>query len=143
MSPSKEFSLRIPRVNLPEEEKKQLNFSSSSSSSSSSAEEIKKEKPKPKSQRKKRTTKSIEKVEQTPNEDEKKSSDTKDTNDRTQFRIDHLKKLLRLSGIRQVMKKSELEPFSSNKAKIAYLKSLFDTAGFTGEIFASSIDLHH
>ena len=136
-SPSKEFSLRIPRVNLPEEEKKQLN---SSSSSSSSLTEEAKEEPKPKTKRKRRTTKSIEKP---PNEDDKKSSEKKDTNDRAQSRIDHLKKLLRLSGIRLIMKKSELEQFSSNKAKIDYLKSMFDTAGFTGWLFASLIDLHH
>lgn len=127
MSPSKEFSLRIPRVNLVEEGKKELN-----SSSSSLAEEAKEE-PKPKTKRKRRTTKSIEKPSEQPsNEDNKKSSEKKDTNDRAQSRIDHLKKLLRLSGIRLIMKKSELEQFSSNKAKIDYLKSLFDTAGFTG-----------
>jgi hypothetical protein len=46
-----------------------------------------------------------------------------------------LKKLLRISGIRLMMKKSELDQFSSNKAKIDYLKSLFQAADFTGLIF--------
>lgn len=78
------------------------------------------------------TSKSDEKLEATPDEDTKKISQKKDADDRGQLRVDHLKKLLRLSGIRPIMKKSELEPYSSNKAKIKYLKSLFDAAGFTG-----------
>ena len=67
----------------------------------------------------------------------KKLHQKKDKNDQEQSRIEHFKKLLRISGIRIIMKKSELDQFSSNKAKIDYLKSLFQTAGFTGLIFLS------
>ena len=151
-SPSKEFSLRIPRINLPEEEKKkqqQQQRISSSSSSSLNEEPEAEEEEKPTVKKKRRSTKSKKKPEQSPKSDEKpeptpdentkKLSQKKDANDRAQSRIDHLKKLLRLSGIRAVMKKSELEPFSSNKAKINYLQSLFQSAGFTGLIFVFRI----
>jgi len=116
---SKEFSLRIPRVNLPDEENKRLN---SSSSSSSSNDESKQEKLKLKRKKK------IKKDEQTIDNTKKSLQKT----DQAQIRIEHLKKLLRISGIRLIMKKTELDQFTSKKAKIDYLKSLFDTAGFTG-----------
>ncbi|CAF3550901.1 unnamed protein product [Adineta steineri] len=66
--------------------------------------------------------------------DKKKPSQKKDKNDQGQSRIEHLKKLLRISGIRLIIKKTELEELKSHKAKINYLKSLFDTAGYTGSL---------
>jgi hypothetical protein len=128
-SPSKEFSLRIPRVNLPEEETQRLN----SSSSSSSNEGSKQEKPKIK---KKRRSKKLEHEQTTTDEPKKISPKKKDKNDQAQSRIEHFKKLLRISGIRFIIKNAELDQFASNKAKINYLKSLFQTAGFTGLIFS-------
>jgi hypothetical protein len=126
-SPSKEFSLRIPRVNLPEEETQRLN----SSSSSSSNEGSKQEKPKIK---KKRRSKKLEHEQTTTDEPKKISPKKKDKNDQAQSRIEHFKKLLRISGIRFIIKNAELDQFASNKAKINYLKSLFQTAGFTGNL---------
>ncbi|CAF4133596.1 unnamed protein product, partial [Rotaria magnacalcarata] len=41
---------------------------------------------------------------------------------------------LRISGIRLIIKRTELDQFKSNKAKIDYLKSLFDKGGFTGSL---------
>jgi len=154
---SKEFSLRIPRVNFPAEENKRL---SKRSSSSSDDDRPKQEKPKPKKKRrskketapketiKKRSSKKKDKDEQAVNDikqssDEKeqattttenteKSSKKKDNDDKAQSRIEHLKKLLRISGVRLMIKKTELDELPSTKAKINYLKSLFDAAGFTG-----------
>jgi len=156
---SKEFSLRIPRVNFPAEENKRL---SKRSSSSSDDDRPKQEKPKPKKKRrskketapketiKKRSSKKKDKDEQAVNdikqssdekeqdeqaittENTKKSSKKKDEDDKAQSRIEHLKKLLRISGVRLMIKKTELDELPSTKAKINYLKSLFDAAGFTG-----------
>ncbi|CAF1084767.1 unnamed protein product [Rotaria sp. Silwood1] len=70
----------------------------------------------------------------TTNDDTKKSSQRKSKSDQAQARIEHLKKLLRISGIRFIIKKNELDEFRSNKAKIDYLKSLFDKAGYTGNL---------
>jgi hypothetical protein len=122
-------------VNLPAEEKKRLN------SSSSSNDESKPEKPKLKKKRRSKkdttdtTKKSLEK-EDTAEQDDTKKSIQKNP---AQSRIEHLKKLLRISGIRLIIKKTELDELSSNKAKIDYLKSFFDTAGFTGEISQQSV----
>jgi hypothetical protein len=122
-------------VNLPAEEKKRLN------SSTSSNDESKPEKPKLKKKRRSKkdttdtTKKSLEK-EDTAEQDDTKKPIQKNP---AQSRIEHLKKLLRISGIRLLIKKTELDELSSNKAKIDYLKSFFDTAGFTGEISQQSV----
>ncbi|CAF4723233.1 unnamed protein product, partial [Rotaria magnacalcarata] len=63
--------------------------------------------------------------------DTKKPVQTKSKDDLAQTRIEHFKKLLRISGIRLIIKRTELDQFKSNKAKIDYLKSLFDKGGFT------------
>ncbi|CAF2787198.1 unnamed protein product [Rotaria sp. Silwood2] len=143
---SKEFSLRIPRVDLSDEENKQV---SKRSSSVSSDDESKQEKIKPKKKRKSKkeitATKTVDtmknsspnqdKDEQTTtNDDTKKSSQKKSQGDHAQLRIERLKKLLRISGIRLIIKKTELDELRSNKAKINYLKSLFNKAGFTGSL---------
>jgi hypothetical protein len=134
---SKEFSLRIPRVNLPAEENKRLNTSSSSLSN----DEAKKQKTKPKKKRRSKKEKvpidatqkdNDEQTTATTTEEPKKSIQKKDKTDQEQSRIDHLKKLLRISGIRLMIKKTELDELASHKAKINYLKSFFDNAGFTG-----------
>jgi hypothetical protein len=52
--------------------------------------------------------------------------------------IEHLKKLLRISGVQLIIKKSEFDELSSDKAKINYFKSLFDAARFTGCIIVSN-----
>ena len=67
-------------------------------------------------------------------ETSKKTSKKKENSDPLQARIENLKKLLRTSGIRLMIKKTELEELPSDKARIKYLKSLFDTAGFTGSL---------
>jgi hypothetical protein len=61
----------------------------------------------------------IKKDEQTTDNTKKSLQKT----DQAQTRIEHLKKLLRISGIRLIMKKTELDQFTSKKA---------NTAGFTG-----------
>jgi hypothetical protein len=71
-------------------------------------------------------------VEQPTTDETKKPTQKKDKSDQEQSRIEHLKKLLRISGIRHSIKKTELDELSSNRKKINYLKSIFDTAGFTG-----------
>jgi len=126
---SKEFSLRIPRVNLPDEENKRLNSSSSSNDESKQEKPKLKKKKKGKKQTMDTNNKSLEKQDEQTIDDTKKSSQKKD---KAQARIEHFKKLLRISGIRPFMKKTELDKLTSNKAKIDYLKSFFDTAGFTG-----------
>ncbi|CAF0802878.1 unnamed protein product [Rotaria sordida] len=138
---SKVFSLRIPRVNLSDEKNKR-------SSSVSSDDETKQEKIKPKKKRKskKETTTTTtntkknsspkqDKDEQTTiNDDTKNLSQKTSKNEKGQSRIEHLKKLLRISGIRFIIKNTELDELRSNKARINYLKSLFDKAGFTGSL---------
>ncbi|CAF0804068.1 unnamed protein product [Rotaria sordida] len=137
---SKVFSLRIPRVNLSDEKNKRSN-------SVSSDDETKQEKIKPKKKRKskKETTATTntkknsspkqDKDEQTTtNDDTKNLSQKTSKNEKGQSRIEHLKKLLRISGIRFIIKNTELDELRSNKARINYLKSLFDKAGFTGSL---------
>jgi hypothetical protein len=62
----------------------------------------------------------------------KKPSQKKDKNELAELRIDHLKKLLRIAGIRLIFKKAELDELPSNEARIKYLKGFFGAAGFTG-----------
>ncbi|CAF0752717.1 unnamed protein product [Rotaria sordida] len=139
---SKVFSLRIPRVNLSDEKNKR-------SSSISSDDETKQEKIKPKKKRKskKETTATTntkknsspkqdkdEQTTTTTNDDTKNLSQKTSKNEKGQSRIEHLKKLLRISGIRFIIKNTELDELRSNKARINYLKSLFDKAGFTGSL---------
>ena len=76
----------------------------------------------------------VEPVATAATEPSKRTSTKKEKADPTQVRIDHLKKLLRTSGIRSTIKKTELEELPSDKARIKYLKSLFDTAGYTGSL---------
>ncbi|CAF0752516.1 unnamed protein product [Didymodactylos carnosus] len=52
--------------------------------------------------------------------------------DESNNQIDHLKKLLRASGIRLIVKNAELEQYVSKEEKTEYLKSLFEKAGYTG-----------
>ncbi|CAF3830411.1 unnamed protein product [Rotaria sordida] len=138
---SKVFSLRIPRVNLSDEKNKR-------SSSVSSDDETKQEKIKPKRKRKSKkettTTTTNTKKNSSPKQDKDEQTTTNDDtknlsqktskNEKGQSRIEHLKKLLRISGIRFIIKNTELDELRSNKARINYLKSLFDKAGFTGSL---------
>ena len=64
----------------------------------------------------------------------KKPAAKTDTDEKGQARIEQLKKLLRTAGIRQIVKKATLEELPSIKARINYLKSLFDEAGFKGAL---------
>ena len=128
MTISRAFSLRIPRVALSDEEDTYLP-KRSSPPPLTLRDESKQEKSKPqkKRARKKETVTRTHVTE--------KSSQIASKNHTTPPRIERLKKLLRKAGIRNRIRNSELDQFSSNKAKIDYLKSLFDTAGFTGATF--------
>jgi len=137
---SKDFALRIPRVSLEKDEKKDLNASSSSSSLAAD-DEVQEEKPIVKKRQRKSKPKkeAIKSPEEPSDEEEEKVEDEtkatvpkKDKTEQEQTRIDHLKKLLRISGIKTIVKKTELEPLNTNRKKINYLKSLFDAAGFQG-----------
>ena len=130
MTTSKPFSLRISRVILSDEEDKYLS-KRSSLPSLTSHDESKQEKSK---LQKKRTRK--KETVTTADVTEKSSQKTSKHHTRLS-RIEYLKKLLRKAGIRNRIKNSELDQFSSNKAKINYLKSLFATAGFTGTTLKS------
>lgn len=127
-SPSKDFSLRIKRVDLVKKKKKKR--STSTSSSSSSEEE---EKPKKQSQTKRKSKQDANTSE------EKTTPKVRDKNDRAKARIENLKKLLRASGIRSVIRNSELDEFSTDKEKIKHLESLFEKAGYTGNSKVSVI----
>jgi hypothetical protein len=136
---SKAFSLRIPRVHL-----KSSNRQRSTSSSSSSSNDDKARSTSTKIMKKKRTSKkqsnqhdkSVEQISTSNDIDQTKTSIVNDDkHEQEQARIDHLKKLLRTSGIRLMMKKTELDEYSSNEAKIEYLQSLFTAAGYHGEQF--------
>ncbi|CAF1071892.1 unnamed protein product [Didymodactylos carnosus] len=90
--------------------------------------------------KKKRTTKSKTSQENNDDDDDRllityvtplKKEEKKNVDD-SNNQIDHLKKLLRTSGIRLIVKKAELEQHPSIKDKIKYLKSLFEKAGYTG-----------
>lgn len=159
---SKAFSLRIPRVNVSDEKTKRSSKRVNSPSPSlSSDEEAKREKPKPKRKRrskkemnlsdvKKESSSSDVKKEPTENKDEEttanakiKTPSQKSSKERALLRIEHFKKLLRIAGIRHNFKRNELDEYKSNKAKLDYLKSLFEKAGFTGKkiLFRSYVNL--
>lgn len=141
------FSLRIPRVSMKKKNRKRVSSSSSNEDSEPEKTETKKKriskkKPavvetKPESPVEKEKVEEEDEDEPVPTntpEASKKTWKKKENGDPLQARIENLKKLLRTSGIRLMIKKTELEELPSDKARIKYLKSLFDTAGFTGSL---------
>ncbi|KAI0983203.1 hypothetical protein GJ496_007227 [Pomphorhynchus laevis] len=65
------------------------------------------------------------------NIDLERSSKTEDTIAGEET-IKLLRKLLKISGIKHIIRKSELDKYSDNKSKIKYLKNLFKEAGYRG-----------
>lgn len=63
--------------------------------------------------------------------DKKKSSPKIDDEKKSQ--IEHLKKLLRASGIRLIVRKADLDAYSTDEEKIGYLESLLKSEGLSGK----------
>lgn len=107
---SKEFALRIPRVDVKKDKKARAISSSDDGDDNEGV--------KAKTTKKRSSKKPAEKT-------EKKNEEP--------AQMTHLKKLLRVSGIRFRLKNTELDAFPSDAEKIKYLTSLLKAEGLNGK----------